>query len=71
MTGRLLSTLLAVLDPGDQVIIFEPFCENHGPGCSSFYANPELGRTRIRFCFPKTDGVLREAGERLQKLRAL
>jgi aspartate/methionine/tyrosine aminotransferase len=40
------------------------------PG-SSFYAHPELGRTKIRFCFPKTDPVLREAGERLQKLRTL
>jgi aminotransferase len=39
------------------------------PG-SSFYAHRELGRTKIRFCFPKTDDVLREAGERLQKLRA-
>jgi aspartate/methionine/tyrosine aminotransferase len=38
------------------------------PG-SSFYAHPELGRTKIRFCFPKTDEVLKEAGERLQKLR--
>jgi aspartate/methionine/tyrosine aminotransferase len=37
------------------------------PG-SSFYAHRDLGRTRIRFCFPKTDDVLREAGERLQKL---
>jgi aspartate/methionine/tyrosine aminotransferase len=40
------------------------------PG-SSFYAHTDLGRTKIRFCFPKTDDVLREAGERLQKLRAL
>ena len=40
------------------------------PG-SSFYAHPELGRTKVRFCFPKTDDVLREAGERLQKLRTL
>ena len=40
------------------------------PG-SSFYAHPELGRTKIRFCFPKTDDVLTEAGERLQKLRTL
>src|SRR5712692_9018460 len=39
------------------------------PG-SSFYAHPELGRTKIRFCFPKTDEVLQEAGERLQKLRS-
>jgi aminotransferase len=40
------------------------------PG-SSFYAHAELGRTKIRFCFPKTDDILREAGERLQKLRGL
>ena len=40
------------------------------PG-SSFYAHPELGRTKIRFCFPKTDDMLKEAGERLQKLRTL
>jgi aspartate/methionine/tyrosine aminotransferase len=40
------------------------------PG-SSFYAHGELGRTKIRFCFPKTDDMLRDAGERLQKLRAL
>jgi aminotransferase len=39
------------------------------PG-SSFYAHRELGRTKIRFCFPKTDDVLREAGQRLLKLRA-
>jgi aspartate/methionine/tyrosine aminotransferase len=40
------------------------------PG-SSFYAHRELGRTKIRFCFPKTDDMLHDAGERLQKLRAL
>ncbi|HKC83279.1 MAG TPA: aminotransferase class I/II-fold pyridoxal phosphate-dependent enzyme, partial [bacterium] len=39
------------------------------PG-SSFYFHSELGRTKIRFCFPKTDEVLQEAGERLQKLRS-
>ncbi len=38
------------------------------PG-SSFYAHPELGATKIRFCFPKADEVLRDAGERLQKLQ--
>jgi aminotransferase len=37
------------------------------PG-SSFYAHAELGRTKIRFCFPKTDNILIEAGRRLQKL---
>ena len=28
----MLATLLAVLNPGDEVIIFEPFYENYGPG---------------------------------------
>ena len=37
------------------------------PG-SSFYSTKELGRTKIRFCFPKTDDMLIEAGRRLQKL---
>ncbi len=37
---------------------------------SSFYAHGELGRTKIRFCFPKTDDVLQEAGERLLRLQA-
>ncbi|MBI2526932.1 MAG: aminotransferase class I/II-fold pyridoxal phosphate-dependent enzyme [Candidatus Rokubacteria bacterium] len=37
------------------------------PG-SSFYAHPDLGKTKIRFCFPKTDDMLLEAGRRLQKL---
>ncbi len=37
------------------------------PG-SSFYAHTELGKTKIRFCFPKTDDMLIEAGRRLQKL---
>jgi hypothetical protein len=27
----MLSTLLAVLDPGDEVVIFEPYYENYGP----------------------------------------
>ena len=38
------------------------------PG-SSFYAHAaSSGRTKIRFCFPKTDDMLIEAGRRLQKL---
>ena len=30
-TEAMISTLLAVLDPGDEVVIFEPFYENYGP----------------------------------------
>ena len=34
-TEAMLSTMLAVLDPGDEVVIFEPFYENYGPDASS------------------------------------
>ncbi len=30
-TEAMLSTLLAVVDPGDEVVIFEPYYENYGP----------------------------------------
>ncbi len=30
-TEAMISTLLAVVDPGDEVIVFEPFYENYGP----------------------------------------
>ncbi len=32
-TESMISTLMAVLDPGDEVVIFEPFYENYGPDC--------------------------------------
>jgi len=32
-TEAMISALLAVLDPGDEVVIFEPFYENYGPDC--------------------------------------
>jgi L-glutamine---4-(methylsulfanyl)-2-oxobutanoate aminotransferase len=37
------------------------------PG-SSFYSRPELGRTKIRFAFPKRDETLAEAARRLAML---
>ena len=33
VTEAMLSTILAAVDPGDEVIIFEPFYENYGPDC--------------------------------------
>ena len=39
------------------------------PG-SSFYSRPELGRTKIRFAFPKKLETLRAAAERLATLRS-
>jgi aminotransferase len=31
-TEAMLATMLAAIDPGDEVIVFEPFYENYGPG---------------------------------------
>ncbi len=39
------------------------------PG-SSFYHDPTLGQTKVRFCFCKRDETLREADRRLAKLKA-
>jgi len=39
-TETMLATLMAVLNPGDEVIIFEPFYENYGPGCIMSQAEP-------------------------------
>jgi len=32
-TEAMISTMLALLNPGDEVVIFEPFYENYGPDC--------------------------------------
>jgi aminotransferase len=46
-----------VADPGVAVV----------PG-SSFYSRPELGRTKIRFAFPKRIETLQAAAQRLARL---
>jgi aminotransferase len=38
------------------------------PG-SSFYSRPELGRSQVRFAFCKTEAMLHQAVERLQRVR--
>src|SRR5437763_943928 len=30
-TEAMMSTMLAIVDPGDEVVVFEPFYENYGP----------------------------------------
>jgi len=42
----MLSTLLAVVDPGDEVIIFEPYYENYGPDSIISGAVPRFVRLR-------------------------
>jgi aminotransferase len=39
-TEAMMSTMLAVIDPGDEVVIFEPFYENYGPDAILSGATP-------------------------------
>lgn len=41
-TEAMIATLLAVLDPGHEVVIFEPFYENYGPDCVLSGATPRF-----------------------------
>ena len=45
-TEAMLSTLLALVDPGDEVIVFEPFYENYGPDAILCGATPRFVRLR-------------------------
>ena len=40
-TEAMLATMLACVDPGDEVIVFEPFYENYGPGAILSGATPK------------------------------
>jgi aminotransferase len=45
-TEAMMATLLAVLDPGDEVVAFEPFYENYGPDAILSGAVPRFVRLR-------------------------
>jgi aminotransferase len=45
-TEAMIATLLAVLDPGDEVVVFEPFYENYGPDAILSGAQPRFVRLR-------------------------
>ncbi len=45
-TEAMIASLLAVLDPGDEVVIFEPFYENYGPDAILSGAAPRFVRLR-------------------------
>jgi aminotransferase len=40
-TEAMMSTMLAIVDPGDEVIVFEPFYENYGPDAVLSGATPK------------------------------
>jgi aminotransferase len=41
-TEAMMSTMMAVIDPGDEVVIFEPFYENYGPDAILSGATPRF-----------------------------
>jgi aminotransferase len=41
-TEAMIAVMLATLNPGDEVIIFEPFYENYGPDCTLSGATPRF-----------------------------
>ncbi|MDF1798811.1 MAG: aminotransferase class I/II-fold pyridoxal phosphate-dependent enzyme [Planctomycetota bacterium] len=43
-TEAMVSTMMAVVDPGDEVVVFEPFYENYGPDCTLCGATPRFVR---------------------------
>jgi aspartate/methionine/tyrosine aminotransferase len=45
-TECMIATLLALVDPGDEVIVFEPFYENYGPDAILAGATPRFVRLR-------------------------
>jgi aminotransferase len=45
-TEAMMSTMLAIVDPGDEVIVFEPFYENYGPDAVLSGATPHYVRLR-------------------------
>ena len=45
-TEAMIATLLAIVDPGDEVVVFEPFYENYGPDAILSGAVPRFVRLR-------------------------
>jgi aspartate/methionine/tyrosine aminotransferase len=45
-TEAMMATLMAIVDPGDEVIVFEPFYENYGPDAVLSGATPRFVRLR-------------------------
>ena len=45
-TEAMIAAMLATVDPGDEVVVFEPFYENYGPDCILSGAVPRFVRLR-------------------------
>lgn len=68
-TETMIAALLATLDPGEEVIVFEPYYENYGPDCILSGATPVYVRLKpphwnfdpdeLRAAFsPRTKGII-------------
>src|SRR5688572_11949971 len=68
-TEAMMATMIATVDPGDEVIIFEPFYENYGPDAAMAGATPvfvpleppdyRFDPARLRAAFsPKTRAIV-------------
>jgi aminotransferase len=55
-TEAMMATMLAIVDPGDEVVVFEPFYENYGPDAILSGATPRF--VRLREPAPGGDWVL-------------
>lgn len=73
-TECMISTMLALVNPGEQVVVFEPFYENYGPdsiiaGATPIYVSLE-SESDWALDFDVLEGTIREACDR-GRLRAL
>jgi len=60
-TEAMMATLLATVNPGEEVIVFEPFYENYGPDAKLSGAVPKFVRLRLEPGFPFDPDELRRA----------
>ena len=62
-TEAMMAVMLSCIDPGDEVIVFEPFYENYGPDAILAGADAEVraaARTRLAFDPDELDGRLQQ-----------
>ncbi len=60
-TEAMMATMLATVNPGEEVIVFEPFYENYGPDAKLSGAVPRFVRLRLEPGFPFDPDELRAA----------
>src|SRR6187549_3926289 len=61
-TEAMMATMIAIIDPGDEVVIFEPFYENYGPDAILSGATPRYVTLHEPEASTAQAGSSREAG---------